>query len=330
MTELRKVAVVGTGSYVPEHVLTNSDLEKMVDTSDEWITTRTGIKERRIAAEDQACSDLALEAVTRALEDAKMTPEELDLIIVGTITADKLLPSAACYLQEKIGAKNAACFDLGAACSGFIYGMATGWQFVAGGMMDKVAVVGSEVLSRITNYEDRTSCILFGDGAGAAILAPMREGGGEILYSHLAADGSGADLMQTPAGGSLKPASHKTVEAREHFMRIQGREVFKFAVETMRWLVADAMEHCNLKAADVKLVVPHQVNFRIIESAVKKLDIPLERVYINIDRYGNTSAASIPIALDEARKEGLVGPGDHVILVAFGGGLTWASMVIRW
>ena len=330
MAEIRKVGVAGTGSYVPARILSNFDLEGMVDTSDEWITTRTGIKERRIAGEDEACSDLALEAVRRALDDAKTSPEELDLLIVGTITADKPLPSAACYLQEKIGAKNAACFDLVAACSGFIYGMASGWQFVSSGMMDKVAVVGSEVLSRITDYEDRASCILFGDGAGAAILAPAREGYGEILCSHLAADGSGAELMQTPAGGSLKPASHETVEGREHFMRIRGKEVFKFAVETMRRLVADAMEQCNLKSEDVKLVVPHQVNFRIIESAVKKLDIPLERVYINIDRYGNTSAASIPIALDEARKEGLVGSGDHVILVSFGGGLTWASMVIRW
>ena len=330
MAEIRKVGVAGTGSYVPARILSNFDLEGMVDTSDEWITTRTGITERRIAAADEACSDLALEAVRRALDDAKTSPEELDLLIVGTITADKPLPSAACYVQEKIGAKNAACFDLAAACSGFIYGMASGWQFVGSGMMDKVAVVGSEVLSRVTDYEDRASCILFGDGAGAAILAPAREGYGEILYSHLGADGSGAELMQTPAGGSLKPASHETVEGREHFMRIRGREVFKFAVETMRRLVADAMEQCNLKSEDVKLVVPHQVNFRIIESAVKKLDIPLERVYINIDRYGNTSAASVPIALDEARKEGLVGSGDHVILVSFGGGLTWASMVIRW
>ena len=330
MAEIRKVGVAGTGSYVPARILSNFDLEGMVDTSDEWITTRTGIKERRIAAADEACSDLALEAVRRALDDAKTSPEELDLLIVGTITADKPLPSAACYVQEKIGAKNAACFDLAAACSGFIYGMASGWRFVGSGMMDKVAVVGSEVLSRVTDYEDRASCILFGDGAGAAILAPAREGYGEILYSHLAADGSGAELMQTPAGGSLKPASHETVEGREHFMRIRGKEVFKFAVETMRRLVADAMEQCNLKSEDVKLVVPHQVNFRILESAVKKLDIPLERVYINIDRYGNTSAASVPIALDEARKEGLVGSGDYVILVSFGGGLTWASMVIRW
>ena len=330
MAEIRKVGVAGTGSYVPARILSNFDLEGMVDTSNEWITTRTGIKERRIAAADEACSDLALEAVRRALDDAKTSPEELDLLIVGTITADKPLPSAACYVQEKIGAKNAACFDLAAACSGFIYGMASGWRFVGSGMMDKVAVVGSEVLSRVTDYEDRASCILFGDGAGAAILAPAREGYGEILYSHLAADGSGAELMQTPAGGSLKPASHETVEGREHFMRIRGKEVFKFAVETMRRLVADAMEQCNLKSEDVKLVVPHQVNSRILESAVKKLDIPLEKVYINIDRYGNTSAASVPIALDEARKEGLVGSGDHVILVSFGGGLTWASMVIRW
>jgi len=330
MAEIRKVGVAGTGSYVPEQVLTNFDLEKMVDTSDEWITTRTGIRERRIAAEDQACSDLAVEAVRRALDDAKTKPEELDLLVVGTITPDKTLPSAACYLQDKLGAKNAACFDVVAACSGFIYGMASAWKFVASGMMEKAAVVGSEVLSRITNYEDRRSCILFGDGAGAAIVAPAEKGYGEILYSYLAADGSGAEMMQTPAGGSLAPASHETVDGREHYMRIRGREVFKFAVDTMRWLVADAMEHCALKPQDVKLVVPHQVNYRILESAVKKLDIPMERVYINIDKYGNTSAASIPIALDEARKEGLVGPGDHVVLVAFGGGLTWASMVIRW
>ncbi len=330
MNEIRKVAVVGTGSFVPERVLTNFDLEKMVDTSDEWITTRTGIKERRIADESMACSDLAAEAVGKALEDAGTRAEELDMIVVGTITSDKLLPSAACYLQEKLGAKRAACFDLGAACSGFVYGMAVAWQFVATGMMEKVAVVGSEVLSRITDYEDRASCILFGDGAGAAVLAPARDGDAEILYSFMASDGSGADMMQIPAGGSLRPTSHESVEARQHYMAIRGREVFKFAVETMRWLVADAMEHCGLEAKDVKLVIPHQVNSRIIEAATKKLSIPLEKVYVNIDRYGNTSAASIPIALDEARREGIIQPGDAVILVAFGGGLTWGSMVIRW
>ena len=330
MTQMRPVMISGTGSYLPEKILTNHDLEKMVDTSDEWITTRTGIKERHIAPDDWAASDLAAEAARRALADAGISAEELDLIIVATITGDTPLPSTACWLQAKIGAVNAGAFDLSAACSGFVYGANVAWQFVRNGMFDNVLVVGAEVLSKFTDWQDRTSCILFGDGAGAAVFSASQEPQRDILYGTIGADGRGAEIMTTPAGGSRKPASHDTVDNREHYMSIRGRETYKFAVQKMASLLADGLAAVNMTTDDLRWIIPHQVNTRILQGAVKRLGIPLDEIYINIDSVGNTSAASVPIALDEAARKGLLHHGDVVALVAFGGGLSWASMILRW
>ncbi len=330
MNHLRPVRISGTGSYLPEDILTNEDFEKMVETSDEWITTRTGIKERRIAAKGCATSDLADAAARRALEDAGLDAGQIDLIIVATITPDTLLPSAACWLQAKLEAWNAGAFDLAAACSGFVYGASVAWQFVGSGMYDHVLVVGAECLTRFTNYKDRSSCILFGDGAGAAVFSPGDDADSGILYGTLGADGRGAEIMTTPAGGSRRPATRQTVDNMEHCMIIQGRETYKFAVQKMADLVAGGLEAVGMTTADLKWIIPHQVNTRILEGAAKRLGIPLEEIYINIDRVGNTSAASVPIALDEASRKGLLHRGDVVALVAFGGGLSWASMILRW
>jgi len=330
MKLLRPVRISGTGSYLPEKVLTNEDFEKIVDTSDEWITTRTGIKERRVAPEDWATSDLAEAAARKALEDAGIEAGDLDLIIVATITPDTLLPSAACWLQAKLEAHDAGAFDLSAACSGFVYGANVAWQFVGSGMYDHVLVVGAECLTRFTNYKDRTSCILFGDGAGAAVFSPSEDSASDILYGTLGADGRGADIMMTPAGGSRRPATRETVDNMEHCMVIRGRETYKFAVQKMADLVADGLDAVGMSTADLKWIIPHQVNTRILEGAVKRLGIPLEEIYINIDRVGNTSAASVPIALDEANRKGMLHRGDVVALVAFGGGLSWASIILRW
>jgi len=330
MKPLRPVRISGTGSYLPDKVLTNEDFEKIVDTSDEWITTRTGIKERHVAPEDWATSDLAEAAARKALEDAGIEAGDLDLIIVATITPDTLLPSAACWLQAKLEAPDAGAFDLSAACSGFVYGANVAWQFVGSGMYDHVLVVGAECLTRFTNYKDRTSCILFGDGAGAAVFSPSEDGGSDILYGTLGADGRGADIMITPAGGSRRPATRETVDNMEHCMVIRGRETYKFAVQKMADLVADGLDAVGMSTADLKWIIPHQVNTRILEGAVKRLGIPLEEIYINIDRVGNTSAASVPIALDEANRKGMLHRGDVVALVAFGGGLSWASIILRW
>jgi len=325
-----RVRIAGTGSFLPDKVLTNADFEKMVDTTDEWITTRTGIKERRIAPPDWASSDLGAEASKRAIADAGLTASDIDLIINATITPDTYLPSAACHLQAKLGALNAAAFDVSAACSGFLYASNVAWQFVRCGQYKNVLVVGAETLTKITNYEDRSSCILFGDGAGAAVLTVSPDDKSEILYAMMGADGRGAGIMTIPAGGSKKPASHETIDAKEHFMVIQGRETYKFAVQKMADLVQQGLDACGLKPSDVRWIIPHQVNTRILESASERLGIPMEDMYINIDRVGNTSAASVPIALDEANRKGLLKRGDLVVFVAFGGGLTWASMILRW
>lgn len=330
MSHLRPVHISGTGSYLPEKVLTNRDLEKMVDTSDEWITTRTGIKERHVAPDNWATSDLAAEAARTALADAGLEAADLDLIIVATISPDTLLPSAACWLQAKLEAWDAGAFDLSAACSGFVYAANIAWRFVGSGMYDHVLVVGAECLTRFTNYQDRASCILFGDGAGAAVFSPSDDGGSDILYGTLGADGRGADIMIMPAGGSRRPATHETVENMEHCMVIRGRETYKFAVQKMADLVANGLDAVGMTTADLKWIIPHQVNTRILEGAAKRLGIPLDEIYINIDRVGNTSAASVPIALDEAHRKGMLHRGDVVALVAFGGGLSWASMILRW
>ncbi|HUW57052.1 MAG TPA: beta-ketoacyl-ACP synthase III [Planctomycetota bacterium] len=326
-----RAVVTGTGSFLPDKILSNQDFERMVDTSDEWITTRTGIKTRHVAEEGMTCSDLAAAAGRRALEDAGVKSKDIDLVIVGTFTGDRPLPACACFVQTKLGLVNAGAYDVAAACSGFIYAMACAWGFVTAGIYRNILVIGADHLSAFTDYTDRTSCILFGDGAGAAVVQAADDDTDRgILTCTLGADGSGADLMTIFAGGSEMPTSETTVKERRHYMTIRGREVFKFAALKMQELVRESLKACKLTIDDVKLVVPHQVNTRILDFAAEKLKLPKEKMYVNIDRTGNTSAASIPIALDEAVRDGLVEKGDLVVLVAFGGGLTWASMVLRW
>lgn len=328
-TGLRAAGIRGTGSYLPERVLSNEDLQKMVDTSDEWITTRTGIKERRLIADSEQVSDMAVNAARIALEDAGMTPDQLDLIIVATVSGDRVLPSTSCLVQHKLGAPQIGSFDLQAACSGFVYALANARAFIASGAADNVLVIGVEALSKITDYEDRSSCILFGDGAGAVIVSSEFERG-EILSTCLAAEGEGADVIMIESGGSQKPASRETVDNREHFMRLRGREIYKFAVSKMVQLVREAKE----RHADLPLgfVLPHQVNMRIIESARQRLELREDQVFVNIDRYGNTSAASIGIGLDEARRSGRLDShnGDLLVMCAFGAGLTWGSVALKW
>ena len=322
-------AIVGTGACLPEKVVTNADLEKMVDTSDEWIFSRTGIRERRIVADGQLTSDLGTAACRQALEDAGVKPEEVSLIITATITPDFPFPSTSAIIQHKIGAANAGGFDLQAACAGFIYGLIMGARLIEADPSQTVLVTGAETLTKITDYTDRSSCILFGDGAGAVVLQ-ARENGSGVLASEYGVDGSGADFMKLPAGGSAMPASEETVRDKMHYMKIHGRQTFRFAVVKMANLVKDAIEDSGLTMDDVKLIVPHQVNSRILQASAERLDIGMEKLYCNIDRYGNTSAASVPIALDEAARRGHIQRGDNIVLVGFGGGLSWSSVVIRW
>jgi 3-oxoacyl-[acyl-carrier-protein] synthase-3 len=327
--QLQRVSIIGSGSYVPEKILSNSDLEKMVDTSDEWITTRTGIKERRIVEDGVSTSDLATRAALKALESAKVSPEQLDLIILGTATPDNLFPSTACYVHQKIAAVNASAFDISAACCGFVYSLTVGYKMVSSGASKNALIIAADALTKLTDYTDRATCVLFGDGAGAVVLQPHNQGH-ELLYSHLGADGSGTDLMILPAGASKMPASHKTVDERLHYIKLRGREVFKFAVIKMADLVIAAVKECSLTLDDVALIIPHQVNLRILESAAERLNISMDKIFVNIHKYGNTSAAATAIAFDEARNSGRLKKGDIVVLVAFGGGLTWGVNVIRW
>ncbi|MCG7376974.1 ketoacyl-ACP synthase III [Paenibacillus sp. ACRSA] len=329
MNNLRPVGVIGTGKYVPEKILTNSDLEKMVDTNDEWIVSRTGIKERHIAAPDQATSDLAYEAAIKALESAGMTGSDLDLIIVATITPDSAFPSTACILQDKLGAKGAAAFDLSAACSGFVYGLATATSFIKSGLYNNALVIGADCLSRITDYTDRNTCVLFGDGAGAVIVGEVPEGRGFKSFD-LGAEGAGGSLLQLEGGGSRLPASTETIENKKHYIYMNGREVFKFAVRVMGTATLEVLNKAGLDRSDVDLFVPHQANIRIIQSAMQRLDLPEEKVVVNVDKYANTSAASIPLALVEAAEEGRMKAGDTVLMVGFGGGLTWGASVLVW
>lgn len=324
-----RAKVISTGSYAPEKVLTNFDLEKMVDTSDAWIIERTGIKERRIASEDQATSDLAYEASKRALKAAGLKARDINLIIVATVTGDMPLPSTACILQDRLDAKDAAAFDISAACSGFIYGLATADSFIRSGSFKRILVVGAEVLSKFTDWEDRTTCVLLGDGAGAAILEATEEDRG-IISTRIHSDGSLWDLLHTPGGGSRTPTSKETIKKRMHYIKMKGNETFKVAVRTLESLVVETLKDNNLKPSQLSLLIPHQANFRIIQATAKRLDLPMDRVLINLDRYGNTSAASIPIALDEAVRTGRIRQGDYILLEAFGGGLTWASALIKW
>jgi len=300
-----------------------------MDTSDEWIVERTGIHERHVAADNEATSDLATKAAQKALEDANITAAEIDLIIVATGTADMAFPATACLVQDNLRALNAAAFDVSAACSGFIYALVTGSQFIKAGVYRKVLVIGAETLSRITDWSDRKTGMLFGDGAGAAVLGETPEGYG-ILGVDLGANGSGAELLKVPAGGSRNPATAETVLQKQHYIQMDGNEVFKFAVKIMGETTSKALQSANLTHGDLTYLVPHQANIRIIKSAAKRLGLPMDQVVVNVDKYGNTSAASVPIALDEAVKSGVIKPGDIVALVGFGGGLTWASSIIKW
>ncbi len=324
-----KASITGVGSFLPEKVLTNDDLSKVLDTTDEWITKRTGIRERRIVENGVTASDLAIEASLRALDDAKVLPSDVDLIVTSTITPDCLFPSTSCFLQEKIGAKNAGAFDLLAACAGFVYALSVANSFVVSGAMKTVLVVGSECLSKVTDYTDRSTCILFGDGAGAVVVQ-RANGKREIVNTHLGSDGSHAELLMLPAGGSKLPASYETIDSRSHFIKLKGKEVFKLAVNNMINVVTKAAAENDMQVKDIDFIIPHQSNIRIIEAAMARLKLPKERAYINIDRYGNTSSASIPIAIDEIEKAEILKSGDRVLLVAFGGGLTWSSSLINW
>lgn len=324
----RRSMIRGTGSYAPERILTNKELEELVDTSDEWIQSRTGIKERRIAAKDETTSTLALKASYKALEDARIKGEDLDLIIVATVTPDMQFPATACILQDTLGAKKAAAFDLEAGCTGFIYALTVAHQFIANGVYENALVVGAEILSRITDYEDRQSCILFGDGAGAVVLEKT-EGEEGILFSELGSDGSGGDLLKMEGGGSLYPASHSTIDQRLHFIAMEGKEVFKFAVRIMNKTALNLLKKAGLTKEELDFLVPHQANSRIIDSAAKRLNLSPDQIICNLHRYGNTSSASIPMALDEALRGGMIEEGDYVLLVGFGAGLTWGGSLLR-
>jgi len=326
---IRGATIIGTGMHVPERVLTNQDLERMVDTSDQWIFERTGIRERRIAAEDEASSDLAAAASLRALEMAGIAAADIDQIIVATTTPDRLLPSCACTMQQKIGATNAAAYDMFAACTGFVFGLGLAKGLVGAGIADTVLVVGVETLSRIVDYTDRNTCVLFGDGAGAAVIRPCAPGAG-ILAVDMHSDGELGDVLEIPAGGSRTPASRVTLEERQHFIRMHGKKLFPFAVRTMEDSLRKVMAEAGVSADELDLVVPHQANQRIIDAVRERLGIPEERVISNIVRYGNTSSASIPISLDEVVRAGRLKPGDHVGFMAFGGGATWGASLVRW
>jgi len=323
------VRIKGLGFYVPGKRLTNFDLEKMVDTSDEWIRTRTGIQERRIAGNDEATSDLAYQAAVQALQRAQLKPEELDMIIVTTATPDYLFPATACIVQSKLNAQNAACFDVEAACPGFIYGLEIARGFLELPRYRKVLVIGAETLSRLVDWEDRNTCVLFGDGAGAAVLEKDTTDHG-IISSYLKGNGALGQLLILPAGGSRRPATRDTVQQREHYIKMQGREVFKYAVTGMQEAALKTLESANIKPEDISWLVPHQANIRIIEATRERLGIPEHKVYVNISKYGNTSAASIPIALTEMVEEGKIKEGDLVLLVSFGAGFIYGGMLIKW
>lgn len=325
-------SIIGTGSYMPARVLTNHDLEKLVETSDEWITTRTGIKERRIAAPDETTSDMAAEAARRALHTAGVKPEEVDLIIVATVTPDMFFPSTACFVQKKIGATNAVGFDISAACSGFLYALQTARHFINGGPRKTALVIGAEKLSSLINWADRNTCVLFGDGAGAAVIRwdDQPDAPGRVISSFMGTDGNLADLLKVPGGGTALPITAENVHLRPNTIHMEGRETFKHAVTRMCQASEKALKEAGLTAQDVKLVIPHQANARIISVIAERLGVPEERTFINLDKYGNTSAATIPVCLDEANRSGRIQRGDILLLVAFGGGFTWASSVIRW
>jgi 3-oxoacyl-[acyl-carrier-protein] synthase-3 len=325
----RRATFLGVGHYAPENVLTNFDLEKIVDTSDEWIIERTGIRERHIVTDEQAASDLAVPAAERALKNAGVAAEDIDLIVLGTVTPDFFFPSTACIVQDKIGAKKAGAFDMLAGCSAFIYGCNIATQFIGTGRYEHVLVIGVETLSKLMDMTDRNTCVLFGDGAGAAVLGPAKNDGG-ILSNFMKADGSLGYLLEMPGGGSRRPPTHESLDARLHYIKMAGREVFKNAVRSMCEAATYVLEDAGYTGEDVTLLVPHQANWRIMSAVADRLKIPHEKVFVNLDKYGNTSAASIPIALSEALEQGRINAGDLVLNVAFGAGFTWAANLVRW
>lgn len=325
----RTCSIVGVGAYVPEKVLTNGELERMVDTSDEWITTRTGIKERRLAGESETTSDMAALAAMRAMQNANITPDQIDLIIVATITPDMMFPSTACLVQHKIGAKRSAAFDIEAACSGFIYALEIGQQFIMSRTYNTVLVIGAEKLSTIVDWTDRNTCVLFGDGAGAAILQHRPDAHG-LLTACMGAEGDKAELLCMPGGGSKFPATADTVANRLHFLRMDGKETYKNAVTAMFTAGQEALRRCEIDISQIQCIIPHQANRRIIDAVAERLGAKPEQLFVNLERFGNTSAASVAIALEEAVRTGRVQRGDLVLLIVFGAGLTWAAAVIEW
>jgi 3-oxoacyl-[acyl-carrier-protein] synthase-3 len=325
----RSVSIIGTGSYVPEKRLTNEDLSKIVETNDDWITTRTGIKERRIAAKDENTSDMAARAALKAIEQAKISSDEIELILVATATPDMLFPATACFVQKKIGARNAACLDIAAACAGFIFALEIGQQFITSHTYDTVLVIGAEKLTSITNWTDRNTCVLFGDGAGAAILRHRGSAHG-VISTHIGSDGQFSDILFMPGGGSRCPITRDNVDLNLNTIHMIGKEVYKQAVTAMIDASKKVLDQAGLSIQDIACVIPHQANLRIIEAIADRLKIPLDRFYVNLDRYGNTSAAAVAIALDEANRTGRIKSGDYVLMVVFGGGLTWASTIIEW
>jgi 3-oxoacyl-[acyl-carrier-protein] synthase-3 len=325
----RTVSIIGTGSYVPEKILTNADLMKMVDTSDEWITTRTGIKERRIAAKDEFTSDMATKAALAAIEQAGISPKEIDLILLATATPDMLFPATACLVQKNIGATNAACLDISAACAGFLFGVDIAHQFITSHTHETVLVIGAEKLSSITNWTDRNTCVLFGDGAGAAILK-HRGGSHGVIATHVGSDGEYADILFMPGGGCRTPITKENADQNLSTIHMSGKDVYKQAVIAMMSASKKVLEQAGLTIDDIACVIPHQANVRIIEAIADRLGISRDHFFVNLDRYGNTSAAAVAIALDEANRTGRIKGGDYILMVVFGGGLTWASTVIEW
>lgn len=324
-----RAKITGIGMYLPEKIVTNKCLEKAVDTNDEWIKSRTGIEERRIVEDGTSCSDLGTRAALIAMKRANVSPEDIDLIIVATLTGDMVWPSTACLIQEKIGAYKAAAFDISAGCTGFIYGLATATQFLETGYYKNVLVIGAEVMSKIVNWEDRNTCILFGDGAGAVVLQPSQDSSG-ILANYLGSDGRGAHLLKQPAGGTSLPPTYKTIDDKMHTIHMNGNEVFKFAVRVMGEASLKVLEIAGVKKEEVDLFIPHQANMRIVEAATKRLDLSPERVVVNLNKYGNMSSASIPVALNEAYENNRILAGQKVLLVGFGAGLTWGATLMQW
>ncbi len=326
---MRGSTIVGIGRAIPNRVVTNAQLAELVDTTDEWIVTRTGIRERRVVDDDQASSDIAYDAALEALDDAGLRPEQLDLIIVGTATPDMLFPATACILQDRLGARQAGAFDLSAACSSWLYGVAVAHGYIASGFANTILVVGAETLSKIIDWHDRSTCVLFGDSAGAVVMSATEPGQGFLSF-YLGADGAGGQWIELPGGGSRIPASYESVERREHYLRMRGREVFKFAVRCIPKAVTEAVTRAGLAVDEVDCFIPHQANIRIIDAAAERLGQPREKFFVNVERYGNTSSASVPVALYEAVEAGRLKQGELAVLVAFGGGLTWGSCALRW